>query len=115
VCICHDEFMLWHKRLHLKDGGYWACRIKHRESQRKYKLAHTYKITENEYLTMLVLQNSQCAICKKDFVQGEACIDHNHNTGEARGLLCKNCNKGLGFLQDDAKVLSKAVDYLESY
>lgn len=40
------------------------------------------------------------------------CIDHDHKTGEVRGLLCGNCNSGIGMLGDDPRLLEKAIVYL---
>lgn len=72
-----------------------------------------YGITENEYLTMMVLQDSCCAICKEDFVpEVKPIVDHDHTTGEVRGLLCRQCNSALGFFKDDPELLDKAGRYL---
>ncbi len=40
-------------------------------------------------------------------------VDHNHNTGKVRGLLCNNCNAGIGLFQDSIKILEKALLYLK--
>lgn len=49
-------------------------------------------------------------ICKKE----ELVIDHNHQTGKVRGLLCANCNNGLGFFMDNIENLKEAIRYLEN-
>lgn len=61
---------------------------------------------------MYVEQDGKCAICSIDVAESEACIDHDHKTGEIRGLLCTRCNTGLGFFGDDFSVLMNAARYL---
>ena len=66
---------------------------------------------------MLAAQHGKCAICggnrsiKDTFRLG---IDHDHATGRIRGLLCGNCNIGLGHFDDSPGLLEKAADYLRS-
>lgn len=78
---------------------------------RRYK----YGLADAEYLTMLVLQDSQCAICETDFSPGQttcAHVDHEHGTDRVRGLLCSECNIGLGKFKDDPTLLHAAAEYL---
>ena len=56
-------------------------------------------------------EDYSCKICGKDD-DGELCVDHDHNTGKVRGLLCHTCNKGLGLLYDSPKLLRNAITYL---
>jgi len=62
-------------------------------------------------------QNGVCAICgcKGDGRWKTLCVDHNHDTGNVRGLLCRSCNTALGQMKDDPSLLRNAVLYLESY
>lgn len=65
---------------------------------------------------MEVAQKARCAICDTTDPGGQNtkwCIDHDHTTGEVRGLLCHYCNVGLGHFKDDQKLLTKAIDYLD--
>lgn len=80
-------------------------------------IRRTYGITLDQYNEMLEDQGGVCAICgKPDEVEGRRmAIDHNHDTGEVRGLLCGNCNRGLGNFQDNIEMLEKAKDYLVKY
>lgn len=85
----------------------------YRSRERNWK--HLYGITKKDYDSLLTKQNGVCAICKKPESSkhhGVLCIDHNHITGAIRGLLCNNCNRGLGLLKDSEKVLKAAVRYL---
>jgi len=86
-------------------------------SDRYYQ--RTYGISLDEYNRLLEEQNHQCAICKQSgFVMKEEhkaklMVDHCHQSGRVRGLLCHNCNRALGLLQDSRQNLLNAVEYLE--
>jgi hypothetical protein len=80
---------------------------KHRTRLRKYGL------TEEKYATMQDEQQGLCAICRNKMEK--VCIDHDHRTGCVRGLLCVNCNSGIGYLQDSATVLFRAYEYITHY
>lgn len=60
------------------------------------------------------LRNRGCAICRKEFSSVNPCFDHDHLTGEFRGLLCTNCNAAIGLLGDDLKSVRRAVAYLQN-
>ena len=70
-----------------------------------------YGLTEEEYNSMVLKQNNICAICNK-YSEKTLFIDHNHETGKVRGLLCSNCNTGIGLFKEDIVSLSRAIDYL---
>ena len=56
---------------------------------------------------------NNCQICDYTFKSyTEKCVDHCHNTGYVKGVLCSNCNAGIGYLQDDYDIIHKALDYL---
>lgn len=76
-----------------------------------------YGITLEEYEQKLEDQGGVCAICgKPDEVEGRRmAIDHCHDTGAVRGLLCGNCNRGLGNFQDSHQLVAKAAEYLLKY
>jgi hypothetical protein len=70
--------------------------------------------TVEEYEAMLTTQNGVCKICQGVSSDGRAlAIDHCHTTGKVRGLLCNNCNNGLGRFKDDPDLLRSAIFYLE--
>ena len=73
-----------------------------------------YGIGLVEYTQMLEVQGGVCAICGCPCATGRRlAVDHCHTTGKVRGLLCGNCNKGLGSFKDDPRLIRKAIDYLE--
>jgi nitrate/TMAO reductase-like tetraheme cytochrome c subunit len=78
-----------------------------------------YGLTEKEYENMKENQNYRCAICNSEgFMIGsnnhteKLAVDHDHNTGKVRELLCHNCNRGLGLFQDNIEILETALKYL---
>ena len=84
---------------------------KQEESKRKSHLKITYGITPEDYDKMYQSQDGKCAIC--DLVTAKFYIDHSHESHRIRGLLCLNCNWGLGHFRDSAKLLTKAIKYLK--
>jgi hypothetical protein len=90
----------------------YASSIK--ETREKH-LVRKYGVTLDDYDKMLTAQNGCCAICakpEKNEKHGVFHVDHCHDTGRVRGLLCNNCNQVLGRAQDDREILLRAADYL---
>lgn len=86
-----------------------------RDRDRKYDLKYLYDITLEQYNNILDDQGKVCAICGVDDPgggKGNFHIDHDHNTGKIRGLLCNRCNMMLGYAKDSIKTLLKATEYL---
>jgi hypothetical protein len=79
-------------------------------SQRKYR----YGISPEAFDLLRAEQHNACAICERTPSE-TLCIDHCHDTGKVRGLLCRRCNSGLGFYDDDPEFMSKAVAYLQHW
>lgn len=83
------------------------------EKRKNEWLKYNYRITLEDYKNMLEQQGGVCAICfqpcktKKDLA-----VDHNHNTGKVRGLLCSNCNRAIGMLQEDPAIIDRAKQYI---
>lgn len=86
------------------------CPIKNKNN----KLKKAYGITIDEYNKLFNLQDGCCAICNRHQTEltRNLAVDHNHITGEIRGLLCSNCNTGIGNLRDDVNLLERAIEYL---
>lgn len=77
------------------------------------KLKNKYGITRKEYDRLLEVQESMCAICGFRYEGGKRlAVDHCHETGQVRGLLCISCNRGIGMLKDSTALLNKAIEYL---
>ena len=77
-----------------------------------------YNLTPADFNAMWDCQGGRCAICQyvmkpRGRTKDAAAVDHNHETGEVRGLLCRGCNHGIGNLKDDPEVLRRAINYLE--
>jgi hypothetical protein len=76
-------------------------------------------MTFEDYKAMYKAQRGRCAICRQKEthkawgVRRWLCVDHDHATGEVRGLLCYHCNRGLGFFKDNPASLRAAAKYLE--
>lgn len=81
----------------------------YRKSQKTYELRVRYGLSYEDYEELLVKQDGKCAICNRI---RKLHVDHCHDTGRVRGLLCNNCNCGIGNLQDDPKIIKKALEYL---
>src|SRR6266498_358695 len=100
----------------------WEC--KHAAMGERYRKRnpgalrlYNYGVTEDHYQATLKAQGNACAICgSTDWPgsrPGSPCVDHDHSTGEVRGLLCGQCNTGLGSFQDDQARLRAAIAYLD--
>lgn len=85
---------------------------------RNASLRSNYGIGIEEYKQMFVLQNGLCAICKQPETETyrgvvrNLSVDHDHKTSQIRGLLCKQCNAGLGKFKDNTELLAAAIAYL---
>lgn len=71
-----------------------------------------YGISAGDFCQMYAAQFGCCAICKRKRKYTALVIDHNHITGQVRGLLCRKCNSGLGMFGDDPAALGRAHTYL---
>lgn len=92
-------------------------RAKNPDRVRSAGFKNRYGITADDYDQMLQSQRGKCSICSRNQkdVRLPFVIDHNHETGKIRGLLCFRCNTGIGQLCDDIGLLKKAIAYLESH
>ena len=87
-------------------------------SVRSQYLKRNYGLTFEEFDSMLSKQDNCCAICQGKEPYGRHkrfTVDHNHKTGEVRGLLCNRCNTALGLVEDNIHTLKSMIQYLESH
>jgi hypothetical protein len=79
----------------------------------EYAIKRKYGLSADKYAAMLNAQDHACAVCGR---HGETyrklCVDHDHETGVVRGLLCDRCNKALGLVKDEVILLTKLAEYL---
>jgi hypothetical protein len=82
--------------------------------RRDYDWQYRYGISPEQYQELWNKQEGKCKICGTKLPDGEyLAIDHDKESGEIRGLLCRNCNLGLGNFHDNPESLRKAAEYLE--
>ena len=77
------------------------------------KRCDRHNITVEEFWALYEEQDGTCPVCDKAIEAENSAIDHNHETGLVRGILCKNCNRGLGLLGDSPATMARAEQYLK--
>ena len=138
VCKIEKPLSEFYKDLRALDGKASECKKCHNEETIKWRIEHpeksreiainiyrnyssekkrdiwlkNYGINSMQYREILKSQDGCCAICGK--MQKENFhVDHNHSTGKVRGLLCGNCNRALGYMNENVEALKSAINYLE--
>ena len=102
------------------DGLDFYCRECKADYQAEWTLMRNFGLTKATYDRMLADQGGGCAICGKEFGMIRAgkrlrlAVDHDHLTGAVRGILCADCNRGIGMFKDDPRLLQAAVDYISN-
>ena len=78
-------------------------------------------INLNDYHDLLVKQDNKCAICKKEEAAKHQngkikrlSVDHHHDSGKIRGLLCTKCNTAIGLFKESTEILLSAIEYLKA-
>ena len=97
----------------------WIAEKKKRPGREHYfreqKLKRNFGLTLADYNAMREAQDNGCAICQRQHKSTKRlCVDHCHDTGKIRGLLCGNCNSGIGLLGDNVASVKNALRYLEA-
>jgi hypothetical protein len=119
-CNSEKDKSLFSKNKSMRDGlqSYCkACLSSHYpqspKQNREAKILDRYGINEAQYQWLLASQGGCCKICFSTPGTKQLSIDHSHDTGEVRGLLCGQCNFMLGCAKDSAWILRAGSDYLE--
>lgn len=89
--------------------------LKNPSMHRAKNLRVKFGLSLEDYDNLWIEQMGLCAICRRKESKrknDELVVDHDHNTGRIRGLLCIPCNSGIGLLQDNPKILSIAKSYI---
>lgn len=115
----------FHRNSRMKDGRLnscskcrrYRCEPQNAEKKRARQLKSLYGITLEQYDSLLKLQNGYCAICQRPEtrrLRGKVrplAVDHDHETGRVRGLLCGHCNSGIGYFKENPRLLKVAAGY----
>jgi hypothetical protein len=137
VCKETKDISEYHNNKRTKDGKAYRCKSCDASARKKWsdanperasysarnrRLKHIYGVDIEWYEAQMKAQNNKCAICETETnnTRGERkdwnfAVDHCHDTGKVRGLLCNQCNRALGLFKDDITLLEKAKNYLETH
>jgi len=89
-----------------------------RDYGKDYHLKQSYGMSREEHTALLIAQNHKCAICgidEQEAIKQKLYVDHCHDTGKVRELLCHGCNAGIGLLKESILVLTKAIAYIDKH
>jgi hypothetical protein len=136
VCSVRKPFIEFFNFKNKSDGKSYRCKDCDNEARKKWSdsnpekahlssrgrnLKHKYGVGLKWYEEQFKKQNYSCAICesKTNKTTGDRefwnfSVDHCHDSGKVRGILCNNCNRALGLFQDNPELLKKAANYVES-
>jgi hypothetical protein len=95
----------WRKEMRIGDPSLWY--------RGKRKADHKAMCSDERYAELVVSQAGRCAIC--NCIPKRLCLDHDHDTGYVRALLCSKCNAGLGMFGDDPRLMVAAIEYLNKH
>lgn len=122
-CGEHKPWTGYYKNARSADGYQFYCKscmltrargVKHPPERVRARNLLRYGLTPSQYDQILSAQNGCCAICLSPPLEGAHLhVDHDHGNSLVRGLLCNNCNLGLGKFRDDHRRLEKAIAYLQ--
>ena len=116
---CNEVFPLdnFYSNKKMKDGYLNRCkpceRESRREQQQEYWLQKRYGLSPAEYKAMFESQDWKCSICTEPLT--DAVVDHCHDTGNTRALLCQGCNKALGFFKDNPELMERGAQYVREH
>ena len=104
------------KTCSIEDVGSWRL-AKGKDGIKDLYYKRTYDISLEDFNTRFIAQGGLCVLCKRQLnLEGHsgdrAVVDHCHKNGHVRGILCNECNRGLGYFKDNIMALNNAVAYL---
>lgn len=111
ISIAHRNYRNTHPEVNLRARG----------AVRRFNLRQNFGMSDADYASLLAKQAGVCAICKQLETRTSngqlyrLCVDHNHDTGTVRELLCATCNSALGFLKDDAILAEALLNYMKKW
>jgi len=106
---CNKHYLRWYKEQNPPDPA--AVRRRGRKH-----LLKRYGLSVSEYEALVRRQRGRCAICRTaEPGYASWLVDHDHVTGQVRGLLCRACNSGIGLLRDDPDLISAAARYVRTH
>ena len=100
----------WYTNSSSRDGYASYCKACLKRRGRRSHIKRNYGITLEELAAKIESQNGLCVICR---TRSAVHVDHDHETGKVRGVLCFECNNALGLFKEDVDVLERAMRYLE--
>lgn len=92
-----------------------ACRECTSIRSKAWAYLNKYGLTSETFDQMVIRQNNVCVICNQKEKRRRLSVDHDHDTGKIRDLLCGRCNKSIGLFEEDPELLRKAAEYLEKH
>ena len=115
-------------KIHIRDAKHLKQGIKARECEftkpanwsgcdrEDAIMQRLYRISMEEFNQLVDFQEGRCAVCLKPFeeMSRRANVDHDHETGQVRGILCTGCNTGIGHLGDNIEGIKRALYYLQN-
>ena len=113
LCCVEKTVDNFYKNKRYSDGFMGWCK----ECMKEYARFRVLGVTPDEYNKMFEDQEGLCWICgtHNDVLSQSLCVDHNHETGSIRGLLCAKCNRGIGFFDENPELLRAAISYLDEF
>lgn len=115
TCTQCDEtkpIHLFTRNNHRRDGRESKCRECRYTVARAYQVERYYGLTPTEFEALLAGQDGKCAICHRPPKTRALSVDHCHDKGHVRGLLCWPCNRFLGHINDRTDILDNMISYL---
>lgn len=109
-CTCHSCRNKYQAKRYL---NFPEVKERMKKTARENGLKRQYNLTEEDYNKMFKDQNGRCKVCKNPSDK-TLNVDHCHTTGKIRGLLCWNCNMGIGYFKDNTEYLTNAINYLKN-